>query len=72
MTKHRTAKQVVRVYLAEQGKTQEWLARQMGIDHTLLSRVLSGYRPLTPEFAELVRRHTGLNLKPFTTKRAVA
>ena len=72
MAKYTSAKQAIRVWLAEHDKTQDWLAREIGISNSLLSYVLSGYRPLKPEIADDIQRVTGLNLKPFITKAAVA
>lgn len=42
------------------------------MDHTLVSRVLSGYRPLTADFAAKVFDAIGVNLKPFVTRTEVA
>lgn len=67
MTKYTTAKQAVRVGLAQHGRTQEWLAVQIGMDQTQVSRTLSGYRLLTAEFAAKVKAAIGVDLRPFVT-----
>lgn len=43
MTKTTLAKRAVRVWLAERGKNQMWLAKRLGCHYSQLSRILSGH-----------------------------
>jgi transcriptional regulator with XRE-family HTH domain len=45
----KSQKRAIRVFLAEKDQTQEWLARRLGVSSSALSRVLSGYAPLTDD-----------------------
>ena len=38
----------IRVRLAQLGRSQDWLSKEIGMDPTLFSRVLRGLRPGTP------------------------
>lgn len=49
--------------LKEQGRTQRWLAKRIGVSDALLSLVISGQRTFTPEAAARVA--TTLNLPLF-------
>ena len=40
----------IRVRLAGLQRSQDWLAREIGMDPTLFSRVLRGLRPTPPDF----------------------
>lgn len=48
--------------LKEQGRTQRWLARRIGVSDALLSLVISGQRTFTPEAAEKVAQTLNLPL----------
>lgn len=63
MPKQSAMKRTVRVYLAEHGRTQNWLAAKLGIDNSRLSRILAGYLPLTDEIADRLQRVTGIDLR---------
>lgn len=49
--------------LKEQGRSQRWLARRIGVSDAMLSLVISGQRTFTPEAAAKVA--TTLNLPLF-------
>lgn len=59
------AKVALRGWLIQNNRTQVWLASQLGIDETLLSRMLAGYRPMPDEIATAIRRITGINVRQF-------
>lgn len=65
MSNELTARRALRVWLAQHEKTQEWLAFKVGIDHTLLSRVLAGYRPISDDLAIRIERVTGIDIRKF-------
>jgi plasmid maintenance system antidote protein VapI len=58
-------RRAVRVYLAEHDRTQAWLASKLKVQQSTLSEVLSGYRPISDEFAERLERLTGINAREF-------
>lgn len=62
MAKTLTARQAVKVWLAQHDKTQLWLASELGISTTLLSLVLSGYRSPSDDFLKSLRALTGIDL----------
>jgi hypothetical protein len=59
-------KVAVRGWLIRQGRTQIWLAAQLGIDDTLLSRMLAGSRPVPPDVVRALRRITKIDMAQFT------
>lgn len=63
MPKSSALKRAVRVWLADHDKTQDWLAMKLQIDRAMLSRILSGYRALTPEIADDLERLTGIDVR---------
>jgi transcriptional regulator with XRE-family HTH domain len=42
--------------LTRQERSQVWLSRRMGVSRSLVTRVLKGERPATPEFRERLSR----------------
>jgi DNA-binding Xre family transcriptional regulator len=48
--------------LQKQGRMARWLAREIGVSESLLSRVLSGQRGLRIDKAELVCRMLGVEM----------
>lgn len=70
-----TAQKAIRIWLANQGEngqTQEWLAAKIEVSPSLLSRVLTGKRPITDELETALERETGLDLKALRGLRARA
>lgn len=65
-------RRVIRAWLAEHDKTQAWLAHQLGIHDSQLSRVMAGYQALSDELSARIQKKTGLDLSEFVTKSAVA
>lgn len=65
-------KQAVRVWLAHENRTQEWLALQLGVSGSVFSRVLSGYSPLTDELVAGLRRVTGIDAQALREPSAEA
>lgn len=57
------ARRAIRVWLAERGKTQEWLARKSRLHATTLSRVLTGDLPATDAMVAKLERVTGINIR---------
>lgn len=51
---------LVKNILAEQGRTQRWLARRINMDETLVSRILNGHRPPNAAFISAVCRELAL------------
>jgi plasmid maintenance system antidote protein VapI len=47
---------VVLDVLARQERDQAWLGRKMGVSRSLVTRVLNGSRPATPEFRARLSR----------------
>lgn len=61
-----TAKQAVKVWLAQNDMTAGGLAKELGISQSMLSRVLSGFRAPTEEFVRDLKRKTGVDLDAYT------
>lgn len=61
MTKNEAGRRAVRVWLAEHGKTQVWLANELGIHESLLSRALAGYEK-SGRVVELIKGLTGIDI----------
>ena len=57
-----TEKRRIRVWLAQQGKSQEWLAGKVGISPSLLSLILSGRRIPSVAIAKQVYQLTNVKL----------
>lgn len=53
----------VRVWLAQNDKSQRWLAEQLGVSEALLSLVLAGKRPCSEELRDDIFSLTGVRLK---------
>lgn len=49
-------------WLQNNGKTKKWLAEEMGVDRTLISKILTGERPLTPQRMTQMAEIIGINL----------
>lgn len=60
-----TAKQAVRVWLAQNDMTQDGLANDLGFSQAYLSRVLCGYRPPSDELVSRMKRRTGIDLRDY-------
>ena len=58
-------KRAVRVWLAENGMTQQQLADTLVIDRATFSRMLNGYRPATSDFADRLKAETGIDLRDY-------
>ncbi len=58
-------KRTVRVWLAEQDKTQNWLAHKLGISSALLSLILDGYREPTDKVVARIHKLTGIDIRSF-------
>lgn len=58
-------KRAVRVWLAEHGKTQTWLASRIGVSDSVFSRVLSGKLPASLEVAVKIEDVTGIAAREF-------
>lgn len=54
-------KRAVRVWLFERERSQDWLAAELGISGSHLSRVLAGYATLTPHVKAGLQRITGID-----------
>jgi len=61
MAKTEDAKRAVRVWLAERGKTQGWLAKRMRVHYSQLSRVLNGVES-SPRVVAALESVTGITL----------
>ena len=55
----------VRMFLASQDKRQWWLAEQVGVDESTVSRWLSGRAEPTEKQAERLERITGIPAQRF-------
>jgi hypothetical protein len=62
MTKIEAAKRALRVWCAERGKTQTWVARRVGMHHTRFSRILAGHEKAPGDLVARVRDLTGISL----------
>lgn len=53
---------VMNEWLQNNGKTKKWLAEGMGVDRTLVSKILAGDRPLTPQRMTQMAEVIGIDL----------
>ena len=58
-----TNRRRVRVWLAQNDKTQRWLADEIGLSETTISLALAGKRDLTDSIRDGVMRVTGIRLR---------
>ena len=58
-------KRAVRIWLAENGMTQQQLADTLVIDRATFSRMLNGYRPADSAFADRLKAETGIDLRDY-------
>lgn len=56
--------QSINDWLQDNGQTKKWLAEEMGVDRTLVSKLLSGDRPITPKRMSQIAEIIGLDLVP--------
>ena len=66
MKKSLSLKRAVRVWLAENGMTQQQLADMLVIDRATFSRMLNGYRPANEDIASRLKAETGIDLQKYT------
>lgn len=57
------AKVAIRVWLAQHGRTQTWLAQRLKVSEGLLSGLLSGSRLPTDKQVKAIARITGVSLR---------
>lgn len=60
-----TARQAIRVWLAERDKTQRWLAREVRVTEPRLSEILSGARVVHDDEAVRIKHLTGIDIRAF-------
>lgn len=65
-TTPQTARQAIRVWLAQHDKTQTWLAHEAGCDEGLFSKILAGYKSPSNDVADAVARITKIDLREFS------
>lgn len=61
MTKTEAGRRAVKVWLAQHGKTQSWLASRLGVGEPQVSRVLRGLEK-SAALTERIRALTGVDL----------
>lgn len=65
MSNERTARQAIKIWMAEHDYTQRLLARRLGISDPHLSNVLNGHATPTPELVKRIARVTGVSLADY-------
>lgn len=53
---------LIRVFLLRSGKTQQWLARRVGIHESTLTRILNGERIAPVKVAQKIEAITGVKV----------
>lgn len=59
------AKVQVRGWLISNGKTQTWLAAQVGVSEPILSKILSGHHSIADDVAKAIKKITGVDVRRF-------
>lgn len=70
MTQHEAFRRTVRVWLAGHGKTQAWLADQLGCHESMVSGFLNGRRSLPEDTKDAFTKLTGIALESTSAQAA--